>query len=77
MQFYIELPRRIDAGEEGEFDSIAHYFKSLNPELKVKKIGYTGSDCTGIIYVGSLKLPENRRMVKRLKLDVEEFEEEC
>ncbi len=70
------MPKRIDAGEEKEFDSIAYYFKSLDSELKVKKIGYTGSDCTGMIYAGSLKNPENKRMIKRLKLDVEEFEEE-
>ena len=76
MKTEIQLPKRIDIGEEREFGNLRYYFKILNKNIKIKKVGCTGSDYSGMVYVNSLKEHSNKIMLKQIKKEVSDFEKE-
>ena len=77
MNITLQLPKRIDVDCKLELETFEYHLSHLNNKIKIKYFGETGSEYTGMIYIGCLTSLENKLMAKQLSEEVREFEKEC
>jgi hypothetical protein len=73
----MRLPGIIRVQDYHEFSMAEDYFQQLDPDIRVKEIGFCGGEYLGTIYKGSwIKAQQSRIVIKAMKEIREEKRDE-
>lgn len=65
-----KLPVLTFAEDYHQFHVIQSNLRLIAPKIKVKELGFYGGEYVGIIYKGNLRSPENKAVVKQVKIEI-------
>lgn len=63
----VKLPQRVTVSDYHEFGSLEDCLDKTG--IKVKEIGHCCGGYTGILYVGRLRDPDNKKLIDAIKAD--------
>jgi hypothetical protein len=66
MDVKIDLPQEIEVFDYHEFNYVQDALRKVISGIKVKEVGFNGK-YLGMIYIGSLKNDENKKMVAKIQ----------
>ena len=69
----VNLPCRIEVNNYHEFDDFQDKLRNVIPGVKVKEVGFNyDEDYVGVVYVGRFRDPTVQKIVKEIKKETEE-----